>query len=75
MSAFNENNILMYFHCKECFNDRPEDQSPQEWSKLSAGFTKFGLQVWCDRCEANVIHIDFQGVKHPADMTRVGDSG
>ena len=63
----NTNEIKMYCHCRACGGDRPEDQSPQEWARLDVGFTKLGIQIWCWRCEKNVMHIDFQGMKHPAN--------
>lgn len=33
---------------------------------LRVSFTDVGLQVWCLRHNCNVIHIDFEGRKHPA---------
>lgn len=35
---------------------------------LTIGFTKRGLQVWCWRHQANVMHIDFMGLRHPANI-------
>ena len=40
--------------------------SPREYASLEVGFTKEGLQIWCKRHEVNVMHIDFQGQRHPA---------
>jgi hypothetical protein len=60
--------IVMFFHCAQCFSQRPPTVSPKDWARFSVGFTLLGVQVWCDRCNSNVIHIDFQGVTHPADM-------
>jgi hypothetical protein len=62
--------IVMYFHCKLCLDERPPGTSPRDWAALEAGWTKKGLQIWCKRHEVNVIHIDFEGVKHIADTTR-----
>lgn len=68
-----KNEIQMYFHCKKCIleiqqiaADSPEGASPRDYQRISAGFTKKGIQVWCNRHNANIIHIDFQGTKHPA---------
>lgn len=64
--------IAMYLHCKKCVEEfmagGPEidGQSPQTYSRVQAGWTKQGLQVWCFRHNLNIIHIDFEGVKHPA---------
>lgn len=63
------NRIKMFFHCRGCFDDRPPDQSPSEWSRIEAGWTEAGLQVRCKRCDRNIIHVDFQGQKHPADLS------
>jgi hypothetical protein len=30
---------------------------------LEVGWTPKGLQVWCKRCERNVLHLDFEGRK------------
>jgi hypothetical protein len=45
------------------------EMSPRQWLRIEAGFTKQGVQVWCQRCEANVVHIDFEGAKHPANTS------
>ena len=62
------NEIEAYVHCAKCLAARPADKSPQEWASLEVGFTKLGIQVWCKRHQTNVVHIDFQGAKHPANM-------
>jgi hypothetical protein len=67
------NHIRMFFHCKKCLQERPEDQSPRDWAQLEVGTTRLGIQVWCKRHEINVIHIDFQTQKHPADLGPTGD--
>jgi hypothetical protein len=65
----NTNEIGMYFHCGKCLQERPDDQSPRDWQRIQVGMTKQGLQVWCVRHECNVIHVDFEGRKHPANQT------
>jgi hypothetical protein len=37
-----------YFHCKTCNS-----------GKLAVGWTKKGLQVFCEKCAKNVINLDF----------------
>lgn len=59
--------IVSYLHCAECLNIRPDGVSAREWARLEVGFTVLGLQVWCKRHEINVVHIDFQGQRHPAN--------
>jgi hypothetical protein len=61
------NAITAFFHCGGCLADCPPNMSPSEWSRLEAGFTKLGVQVRCRRCDLNIVHIDFEGQKHPAN--------
>lgn len=69
----NENEIKMYLHCKLCLEELPSDQSPREYLRVEVGWTTKGLQVWCNRHECNIVHIDFEGKKHPANTTRKKD--
>jgi hypothetical protein len=66
----NENMIKMYLHCALCLQEIPEGVSPKEWSKVQAGWTVRGIQVWCNRHNVNVLHMDFEGMKHPANTNR-----
>lgn len=61
------NEIKTFFHCRKCMSLKPADVSPQEWGQLDVGFSVLGIQVWCKRCECNVVHCDFEGIKHPAN--------
>jgi hypothetical protein len=65
----NTNEIMMFLHCKICLSEKPNDVSPEQFQSVSVGFTELGLQVWCKRHDCNVVHIDFQGNKHPANTT------
>lgn len=65
-----DNEIEAYMHCGLCLQEKPDDMSPREFSDSEVGMTPQGLQIWCKRHECNVIHIDFQGEKHPANTTR-----
>lgn len=67
------NQIGLYFHCAQCMAEKPADVTPQNFAQLECGWTERGFQVWCKRHQCNVIHVDFEGVKHPADTTRAGD--
>lgn len=62
------NEIKMYFHCRRCLAELPVGQSPQEWSTMEVGATPLGIQVWCKRHQCNIIHKDFEGTKHPANL-------
>lgn len=66
----NKLGILQYIHCRLCFEELPRGKSMEDYSRYSIGMTKQGFQVWCRRHDCNVLHIDLQGHKHPADMTR-----
>jgi hypothetical protein len=62
------NEIKMFFHCKHCLKDKPEGLSPRQWLSIECGWTELGFQVWCKRCDMNIIHVDFEGEQHPASM-------
>ncbi len=66
----NDNDIFAYLHCGKCLEELPEGISPAEWSQTQAGWTPIGLQIWCNRHNCNVLHIDFEGQQHPANDTR-----
>ncbi len=65
----NDLSIVHYLHCGKCIAELPPGISPQMFAQLEVGFTPEGLQIWCRRHQANVMHIDFQGQKHPANTT------
>lgn len=60
------NEIANFFHCRECLKEKPHGVSPRDWARLEIGWTLLGFQVWCVRHDMNVIHVDFEGQKHPA---------
>lgn len=62
--------IVRYMHCALCLAELPAGESPASFARLSVGFTKLGVQVWCARHEANVMHVDFEGACHPANTKR-----
>lgn len=61
--------IQLYMHCGECLYEKPKGISAREFAQLELGWTEIGLQVWCKRHEINVMHVDFQGQKHPANLS------
>ena len=63
----NTNEIVSYFHCGFCIDQKPDGVSPRDWTQLEVGWTPQGLQVWCKRHECNVMHVDFEGHRHPAN--------
>ena len=59
-----ESDIELYFECNRCFEELPAGESPSDYADISIGWTKQGVQVWCDRHNINLIHIDFEGAIH-----------
>lgn len=70
MTISNTKDITLHIHCASCMDDLPDGMAPREWQDLEVGWTELGLQVWCKRHDANIVHIDFEGQTHPADTTR-----
>jgi hypothetical protein len=62
------NEIKLFFHCGNCMPQKPEDVSARDWSRVECGWTTLGFQVRCMRCDLNIIHVDFEGRKHPANL-------
>jgi hypothetical protein len=52
-----------------CVNEKPDHVSLQEYGQLEVGWSVLGIQVWCKRHDVNVLHMDFEGNKHPANQT------
>ncbi|MBT7280003.1 MAG: hypothetical protein HN835_04740 [Rhodobiaceae bacterium] len=66
--------ITNYVACSKCADevaklDPPE--SLQNYAAMDVGFTDWGVQVWCRRHKVNIVHIDFEGQKLPADFRRL----
>lgn len=59
----NENEIVMYFHCKQCLESLPAGVSPKDHARIQAGWTNKGIQVWCSRHDIGIVHLDFKGQK------------
>lgn len=66
----NEKHIQMFMHCRLCLESVPPGQSPATYARLAVGWTPLGLQVWCERHDVNVLHVDFEGFQHPGDTSR-----
>ena len=63
-----DNQIQMYLHCGKCLKewDMTFGVSPRDFAKIELGWTPFGIQAWCFRHQANIMNIDFGGMKHKA---------
>ena len=65
----NKLSIIQYLHCSKCVTQKPLGVSMSEWGGYDIGWTKLGLQVWCKKHQCNIMHIDFEGQQHPANLT------
>lgn len=74
MAIENDLQILSYMQCGRCLDELPDGESPQSYARKDVGFTRRGIQIWCVRHSCNIAHIDFEGVKHPANTTARGDA-
>lgn len=67
-----QNGIEQNIICSKCETEfllgSTDSRSLQNYSRLDIGFTSIGVQVWCRRHDANVVHIDFAGQKPTADF-------
>jgi hypothetical protein len=69
--------IQAYIHCGLCLQEQKNNEalhttmSPKDYQRIQVGFTKLGLQVWCTRHDCNIMHVDFEHQKHPANTTRL----
>ena len=67
-----QNQITQHVICAKCeeefLNGLTDSSSFQDYTKLDVGFTDTGMQVWCRRHDANVVHVDFEGRELRADF-------
>ena len=65
-------NIERPIVCSRCADEVTDGRaglvSMADYMRLDVGFSEAGLQVWCRRHDANVVHIDFQGHDLPTDF-------
>ena len=58
--------------CETCFREYETFQNPdialRDYVRVDVGFTRIGIQVWCQRHNKNICHIDFEGNKPVADF-------
>ena len=70
----NLNCIEAFLHCGLCIDEfkahEHRGKSPETLQNISVGWTKQGFQVWCNRHQVNMLHVDFEGQTHPANSTR-----
>ena len=58
--------------CTKCSNEfnagRTDAKSLLDYSKIDVGFTERGIQLWCQRHQINICHINFNGQKPEVDF-------
>ncbi len=58
--------------CVKCSDELTQGltdaKSIQDYSRIDVGFTNRGLQIWCQRHQLNICHINFDGKKLSADF-------
>ena len=62
MPSTKESDIVSFFHCATCLPTIPKDVAPKDFARQQAGWTAYGMQVWCNRCDKEIIAIDFDKV-------------
>ena len=61
--------IKHYYHCKQCLLNIPGGESPESYSRYSVGSTDEGIQVWCNRCDKEIVHYKNIGLRVAIDNT------
>ena len=66
------NNIKEPIVCETCFKEYATIKNPdialRDYIRVDVGFTQIGIQIWCQRHNRNVCHIDFEGNRPAADF-------
>ena len=69
------NNIKEPIVCATCLIEYETIQNPdialRDYIRVDVGFTRIGIQVWCQRHNRNVCHIDFEGDRPAADFRSI----
>ena len=69
------NQIFAYLHCVKCFEEitamvkEQGSARPQMFTRYEIGWTQLGFQARCVRHNLNIVHVDFEGIVHPARVT------
>ena len=58
--------------CVKCSDEfmtgQTDSKSLQDYSKIDVGFSDRGLQIWCQRHQINICHIDFKKLELEYDF-------
>ena len=67
--VFSIENPIVCAKCESEFRvDKRNHLSLQDYVKIDVGFTKIGIQIWCQRHDINICHVDFDNNKLMADF-------
>ncbi|MAH47432.1 hypothetical protein CMI37_16530 [Candidatus Pacearchaeota archaeon] len=70
----NELQVGAFLHCGLCLEEwrlhHAGKISPKGYCRQQAGWTKQGIQVWCNRHDVNILHVDFGGHRRRANTSR-----
>ena len=61
---------LCYVELQELNQKADKPQSMADYANAEVGWTPCGIQVWCRRHQANILHIDLDGHQHQMNHTR-----
>ena len=65
---------ISYMHCGLCLTEwksgEAGETSPREYARQQGAWTKLGFQLWCNRHDANILHVDFNGQEMRANTLR-----
>jgi len=65
--------ITSLIHCKLCLDEFLKDGDVMipinNMQQITIGYTKIGIQIWCNRHQCNILNIDFEGQQHPENLT------
>ena len=62
MAEVKDCDIVSFFHCATCLPTIPKGVVPKDFARQQAGWTAYGMQVWCNRCDKEIIAIDFDKI-------------
>ena len=56
---------LTYLHCRHCINQKPKNQSAEEYARISVASTKVGILIWCVRHDEMIAHFPYDWGTEP----------
>lgn len=62
--------INHFLECRACAESCPIGMTLNDYQRVSVGLTNYGVQIWCTRHRANIIHFDFRGSRVQVNATK-----